>query len=250
MAVEGQTNEIGGKERTMTDEQRDSDNASYFGIPVGLMPKHNRLMSMPTGQWPAELLAFVRAQPGPLCGDVVACAVADWLKRNPDDKKGRATPPREDTMPDTGIDDSVGMRVNAAFDRLAAVAAELNALSDKLRGSVEQVDARLAALQMGVSAWVGIAGYGNRNLPPQLGYTKVNGKWSLALRIIAPTGENIYRFNDGPRALRALAVDYLPELLEKLESIAGNKVDELKERVERMEQLAGSTANVADEGVV
>lgn len=44
-----------------------------------------RLMALPMGQWPAGLTAFVRSRTatGGVSGDVLASAVADWVRDSP-----------------------------------------------------------------------------------------------------------------------------------------------------------------------
>jgi len=63
-------------------DEIDQHNASYFGIPIDRMPEHNRLMSMPMNEWPDSLREHVNGVCRELgaCGDVIACAVAGWLK--------------------------------------------------------------------------------------------------------------------------------------------------------------------------
>ena len=66
----------------MTLEEVDRYNAEYFGVSVELSAEHRRLMGMPMGQWPENLKAKVKEHVDRymLCGEVVADAVAEWLK--------------------------------------------------------------------------------------------------------------------------------------------------------------------------
>ena len=69
----------------MTPTEINQYNASYFGIPVERMTEHNALMKMYMSAWPQELKDFCQEVFNRIgfCGDVCACAVADWLKTQP-----------------------------------------------------------------------------------------------------------------------------------------------------------------------
>jgi hypothetical protein len=70
----------------------DRYNAGYFGIPVEWMQLHNHFMKAyfdrGSVKWPQELTNFCEAvyRRTGFCGDVMACAVADWMK-----EKGEVT---------------------------------------------------------------------------------------------------------------------------------------------------------------
>ncbi len=68
----------------MNDEKRDAYNREYFGITVAQQQRHNELMAMKICDWPPALGEYVQAKCNRIgfCGDVVATAVADWLKKN------------------------------------------------------------------------------------------------------------------------------------------------------------------------
>lgn len=57
-----------------------SHNSDYLGITADQERRHEELMAMPTNHWPPDLIAYVRAQSGPFCGDALARYVADWIK--------------------------------------------------------------------------------------------------------------------------------------------------------------------------
>jgi hypothetical protein len=54
--------------------------ASYDNLTAEQEAWFDDLMTMPTSQWPPELIAHVRSQPGPFCGDALADAVAGWVR--------------------------------------------------------------------------------------------------------------------------------------------------------------------------
>ena len=77
-------------------------------------------------------------------------------------------------------------RVSAAFEKLATSASELNAVSDELAKPIHSIDATLQKLNLGVSAWVEVAGDRDWNTDRawerSVGYGKVARTWGLAIR--------------------------------------------------------------------
>ena len=85
--------------------------------------------------------------------------------------------------------DSKIAQIQTHFQTLSSVAPTLNAASDELTKAVGYLDVTLKKLNVGISVWVTFAdltGYpddGDYDLE-QIGYTKLNGEWGLALRHI------------------------------------------------------------------
>lgn len=158
----------------------------------------------------------------------------------------RISSPSQDPQPNE--------RVSAAFEKLKASASELNAVSDELAKPIQSVDATLQGLNLGVSAWVEVAGdvdpdngfYWDR----ALGYDKVAGTWGLAIRAEAgPLGvenpEEVWRFSDAPRSYRLESLDKLPELLEKLVETANKTTAELRSKIALTKQVATTIGQMA-----
>src|SRR2546423_10967116 len=123
--------------------------------------------------------------------------------------------------------DSLTERVHASFKRLSSASVQLNTVSDELGKLIAELDAMLKALNLGVEGWVcvwgGEAPDGDSYFSYDLGYTKVTGKWGIALRHAEGRhslpdwgSEDIKPFNEGRRDLRVAAIDKIPDLLEKL----------------------------------
>jgi hypothetical protein len=55
--------------------------ASYGNLTGPQQAEFGRLMSIPTDQWPPELIQHVRDTGGPFSGDALADAVAGWVRR-------------------------------------------------------------------------------------------------------------------------------------------------------------------------
>ena len=139
-------------------------------------------------------------------------------------------------------------RIRAAHQKLVAAASELNAASDRFALLVAEIDATLKSLNLGIAAWVrlgpgwsddrGKEGY------EEVGYDKINGKWCIGVRahewhFSEPEDENpsCWTFGDGPRRLRLKAVEYLPNLLEKLAGDATGETKDVASKAEDLEKM-------------
>jgi hypothetical protein len=78
-----------------------------------------------------------------------------------------------------------------------------------------------------------------------IGYLKLGTKWAIALRRYS--GHHNYPddgpdeewlFNDGPRHMRIEAVEYIPEMIDKLIADAEKTVEKLKNKTNEVSQLA------------
>jgi hypothetical protein len=146
-------------------------------------------------------------------------------------------------MSSTG--DSLAERVQASFLQLSAVASDLNAVSDQLGKSIAEIDDALKKLNLGVSVWVTIEGSeeGPYYWTEDLGYSKIDGKWGIALRSLkgdyAEDQERIeaWLFNDAPRPLRLSAITKLPELLKKLSEEAVETTKKIKTSLKEAQQV-------------
>ena len=117
------------------------------------------------------------------------------------------------------------------FTRLEELSTQLNASSDALSESIKHLEAKLASLRLGVSVWVeepiDTTSFEVERVNTFLGYTKVNGKWCLALRdnlneiIGNPEDEaRILPLQQASREIRVKALLYLPDLIKALEAAA------------------------------
>jgi hypothetical protein len=77
----------------------------------------------------------------------------------------------------------------------------------------------------------------------QVGYSKVDGKWCIALTEVTeyPDGREddcvIWAFSDGPRRLRLRAIDYLPKLLDELANKAMSETLHIASRMDDLQEL-------------
>jgi hypothetical protein len=157
----------------------------------------------------------------------------------------------------TIIDDSLAQRVQTSFLQLSAVASDLNTVSDELGKCVNEIDAALKKLNLGVSVWVAVTGEDNGPFywSEDIGYAKIDGKWGIALRTVSgchPDDEErseAWLFNDGPRALRLSAIAKLPEMLKKLSEEAAETTKRVKNKLVEAQAVAAAVRNAAQDPV-
>ena len=148
-------------------------------------------------------------------------------------------------------------RVSAAFEKLAASAAELNAASDEIAGPVSAIEAALKKLNLGMSAWTpfrSILLESDDNYEYHetccVGYAKISQKWGIAIcHTNNVDGEAVdekeWQFNDAPRELRLEALEKLPELLEKLAETADTTATEIRQRIALTQEVAEAIGQIA-----
>ena len=147
--------------------------------------------------------------------------------------------------------DSKTAKIQSNFKALSEVASSLNSASDELTQVVGKLDEALKKLNVGLTEWVIF----DDRLPnedmqydcDQIGYTKVDGKWGIALRQI--WGHEAYDdhkengpwlFNDAPREMRLRSVDKIPELIESLNKRASETVKKIQEKTKEVRELAAA----------
>ena len=143
-------------------------------------------------------------------------------------------------------------RVQNSYKRLSEAATKLNAASDELGKFISALDSAFKVLNLGVVAWVTFNGDTADNYDywsHDVGYDKIDGKWGIAIR--ATSGNRNYDvdgtdvswlFNDAPRTYRLQAIDYIPELIEKLVEAAATTTDKINRKMVEAKQLAEALA--------
>jgi hypothetical protein len=151
--------------------------------------------------------------------------------------------------------------LSKTFQRLAESAARLNQASDELSKAIAPIETTLKKLNLGISKWYPYAG----GVDPdgsydysEIGYSKVGGKWCLAIaersgHEQAPYGDESFTawaFNDAPRQMRIQAVKAIPKLIEALVDEAEKVTVALETETMRAQEVAEtlitlSSANAA-----
>jgi len=147
-------------------------------------------------------------------------------------------------------------RITASFKQLAVSSHDLTSAADDLGRAISTLDAALKTLNLGVSAWHQIA----RNEEPHgsywtrdIGYTKVSGKWGIALRKTSgyyPTAEHheeVWLFSDAPRWMCIESVGKIPELFEELIKRTEETTKKIRAKTTEAGDLAAAISAAASE---
>ena len=153
--------------------------------------------------------------------------------------------------------DSKTAKIQAHFKNLASIAPVLNTASDELTKAIRGLDQALKKLNIGLSVWVTFAertedpGDGQYNLE-QIGYTKLNGEWGLALRHIwgherydAHNEDGPWLFSDAPRDMRLRSTDKIPEVIESLGNEAVKTTKAMQRKSLEVRELAGAIEQIS-----
>jgi prefoldin subunit 5 len=155
------------------------------------------------------------------------------------------------------------VKLASSFKSLAQTASELNSATKQLSKTIQTLDDSLKNLNLGISSWlqfsVGGTEDGMVEECHELGYAKINGKWGLAIRYRSwlcqdpDRGEcTEWLYADASRDLRLRAIDYIPDLIEKLNKDAQAITTKLNHKIEEAELLAkvinsiGGENNISD----
>ena len=143
--------------------------------------------------------------------------------------------------------DPVSDRVNDSLQSLFGNAQLLNEASDNLKKSIACLETSLKQLGLGIFAWVTISASndGGAYSEHKLGYAKIGPRWGLVIRLeegheANPDSEVIEMlpFNDAPRHLRLMAVEKIPELIEKLNTEAVATTTRINAKSSEVSQIA------------
>ncbi len=153
--------------------------------------------------------------------------------------------------------DSKVEKVQTHFEALSSVASSLNSASDEFTKVVTILDEALKQLNVGLTAWVT---FRSRGIEPweydddQIGYSKVNGRWGIALRRIwgdqredEQRNEGPWLFNEAPREMRLHGVDKIPEVIEALGKEAFDLTRKIHEKTHEVRELTGAIEKIASE---
>jgi hypothetical protein len=147
-------------------------------------------------------------------------------------------------------------KAQKSYQELATVARNLNTASDRLGKIIVELDEALKALNLGISSWVSFNYWEDANLDfscDQVGYSKVGGKWGIAIRSSSgnlnwqedTTQDGPWLFNDAPRKLRIEAIGKIPELLETLVKEVVATTTKINEKVRESQELAKAISVLA-----
>jgi hypothetical protein len=153
------------------------------------------------------------------------------------------------------LNDSNVTKIQVQFRSLSKVAPALNSASDELNKAVSLLDEALKKLNIGLTVWVTFRNRGEDETDydeDQIGYSKIDGKWGIALRRIwGDATRDIYHcdgpwlFDDGPRELRLLGVDKITDVIEALGNQASAMTKRVQDKAKEVRELAKVVGNIA-----
>jgi hypothetical protein len=145
--------------------------------------------------------------------------------------------------------DTLSAKVQASFQQLTKVAADLNSVSDEMGKCIVDLDAELKRLNLGVTRWTQIRLVEDEQTGDYeahyLGYAKVNGRWGISLS--TTTGNHNYNgeepseewlFNEGPRELRLVAIEKIPDLFIELSQAATKMIEDVRAKLGMAQEVA------------
>jgi hypothetical protein len=133
-----------------------------------------------------------------------------------------------------------------SFDKLSETASIINSASRQLNDSIEHLNDALKLLNLGIPVWLKTWELDDSNVRDveEIGYARVRGKWGISIRKTVdfqdgsePDG-NEWQFADAPRYLRIRAIEFLPQLMQKLNDDAEEVAGRLSERAKDAEAFA------------
>ena len=147
------------------------------------------------------------------------------------------------------------------FETLSSLASSLNTASDELTKVVINLDEALKKLNIGLTVWVPFRFREDPDSPEcydrdQIGYTKVQGTWGLALSRI--WGDHVrdehyedgpWLFKDAPRELRIECLDEIAGVIEELAKSATATTKKVQEKTKQVRELAAAMDQAANANI-
>jgi hypothetical protein len=144
---------------------------------------------------------------------------------------------------------------SGSLDKLSETAKTISAASRKLTDAVDQLNASLKKLNLGVTVWVQT--WHGPDIPGAIeeteciGYARVKGKWGVCLsrtvENFAPDPEvTEWHFAEAPRDMRLRAAAFLSKIVPALQEQADKTAIELEKRAGEAEKLAEAILSAAN----
>ncbi len=149
-------------------------------------------------------------------------------------------------------------KIQTTFKQLSHAAVDLNTASDELSKPIQICEAALKKLNLGVSAWVDLAGYdsGGYWWDRGIGYTQLKDRWGIALRTREGHHGNdedpdpeLWPFNEAPRWMRIEGVAKLPDLLEALLKQAHDTTQKIRKKIAQANEVVEAINAVASDSI-
>ncbi len=145
------------------------------------------------------------------------------------------------------------------LETLSDTAKNINKASRRLTEAVDQVNAALKKLNMGIPVW--IPTWSGPDIPGQvqesedIGYAKLKGKWGVCIRLtVEHAGPDPdvteWHFEDAPRELRMRNIKYLQKLVAAMNEQGNEAANEIDKEAAETEKFAAMLGEIADKSKV
>ena len=140
------------------------------------------------------------------------------------------------------------------LETLSDTAKNINTASRRLTEAVDQVNAALKKLNMGIPVW--IPTWSGPDIPGQvqeseeIGYAKLKGKWGVCIRLSVELGGpdpdvTEWHFEDAPRELRLRNIKYLQGLVVAMNEQGNEAANAIDKEAAEAEKLAAMLGEIA-----
>jgi hypothetical protein len=147
----------------------------------------------------------------------------------------------------------------SSLDALSDTAKNVNKASRRLTEAVDQVNAALKKLNLGIPVW--IPTWSGPDIPGQvqeteeIGYAKVKGKWGVCIRLtVEHAGPDPdvteWHFEDAPRDMRICGAEFLQKLILAINEQGEKAAKEIDKQATDIESLATTLNEVAEKSKV
>jgi hypothetical protein len=146
--------------------------------------------------------------------------------------------------------------VQNLFLQLTEAAANFDSASDELAKPVAEIDAAFKKLNLGVIVWTRMEGGPHSEASEywwsqDIGYTKISGKWGVALRSCSgdytdPERDSVeeWLFNDAPRRMRILGIQHIPDLIRAMVEEVNKTTSTIKSKITEANELAKAIRDI------
>ena len=147
----------------------------------------------------------------------------------------------------------------SSLDALSDTAKNVNKASRRLTEAVDQVNAALKRLNLGIPVWIPTKSSpdnpGHVQEYEELGYAKVKGKWGICIRHTVESAapdpdETEWHFEDAPRDMRIRGAHFLQKLIVELNEQGDKAAKDIDEQATKAENLATTLNEIADRSKV
>ena len=137
---------------------------------------------------------------------------------------------------------ALAVQIQETYKRISSSARSLNEASDELGQIIAKLDGGLKKLGLGVEARFDYqkgAGDDGRPWSRSIQYRKWNGKWGICIGDFeADLIDEVWLYNEAPRAYRLEAIPHIPRFLERIVEAADEMTAKVRAGSEALDKVA------------